>query len=328
MNVLKMGIKTGLALLLVAAGNVGSQESAATYPSKPVVVIIPGQGSGSGDFELRLYNEVIRKNNNKTYVIDYKPGSGGALGMSYVARANPDGYRLLNALSSLVTVPLFNADAGYDAVKDFAPITLLSKRYFMFVVPANSPFKNIQDYLAFAKANPGKINWAASGFGSSSQMPGALLHTMTGTEITYIYYKDGSSRFLDVVAGRVHIAAGTALSGFSHVRSGKMRAIAVSGQTRSKLLPDVPTVAESGVPGYEFSSWAGLLAPPKVPVYVVNRTYEIFAAASKDSDLIQKLEAEDASLVNTTPAAFRNFIAEENKRWTKVIKESGMKMEQ
>lgn len=297
----------------------------ADFPSRPITIVFATDGPGSVDTEYRLHIEALRHHpNTPQFIIEYKGGGGGSVGANYVARAKPDGYTLLGTASSFVTLPLVNRNAGYDANKSFSPVMLVTKRFFMILVHPSAPFKNFKDYMAYVRSHPGELFWSSTGLGSSTQMPGLLLHSMTKTKVSHVFYKKPSERLTDLMAGRVNVTAGTTLASMAYVKSGKLHAIAVTGDRRSSLMPDLPTVAESGVKGYEYSSWLGLLAPAKTPAAVVNKINGYFQISSKDPIVTKKMAATDTAVIASTPAGFRQFLLEETKRLGAVIKEAGI----
>ena len=314
-----------LGALATAAGNSLAQD-AANYPTKPITIILATGGTGSIDTEYRLYQDAIRRQGGPTYILESKGGGGGGIGMAYVAKSAPDGYTMLGAVSSLITVPAIN-DMGFDNVRDFTHITLFSKRFFMLLVHPSSPIRTAQEYIAYARSHPGELNWSTAGIGSSTHMPGELLHYMTKTKVTFIHYKAASQRLLDLIAGRVHVTSGTPLAALGYVKAGKLRAIAITGPVRSKLLPDIPTLQEAGVPGYEYSTWLGLLGPARLSPQVVNKNLEVFRAAARDPDVMKRFEADEVMSIMSSPDEFRQFVIAENKRWGRIIKDAGIKFE-
>ena len=321
----EMAVAGAIGLILVTNGVQG--QGAATFPTRPLTIILPSSGPSSQDVEYRLYGQTIREQTGKQLLIDYKGGGGGSIGMAYVAKASPDGYTLCGCVSSLVTVPFINENAGFDNIRDFAHVSLLSKRFFMLLVHPSGPYNNVREYLDYARANPGKLNWSTSGIGSSTHMPGELLHSMTDTKVTFVHYKAPSQRLIDLIAGRVHATGSSPVSSIGYVKAGKLRPLGITGAQRSKLMPDIPTIAEQGVPGYEFSTWLGLSAPAKTAPQVVGAINLLFRNASKDPELIRKLDADDTLMVNSTPAEFVQFIVAEKVRWGKIIADAGIKAE-
>ena len=195
------------------------------------------------------------------------------------------GYTMLGTASSYVTLPLVNKDSGYDANKSLAPVMLVTKRFFMVLVHLSAPFKNFKEYMDYVKAHPGELFWSSTGAGSSTQMPGLLLHSMTGTKVTDVFYKAPAQGLTDLMAGRVNVTAGTTLASVAYVRSGKLRAIAVTEDVRSQLIPDIPAVVEPGVKDYEYSSWLGLLAPTKRPTAFISKANGWFRLSSVDANV-------------------------------------------
>jgi tripartite-type tricarboxylate transporter receptor subunit TctC len=312
-----------LSALAMAAGIAGTSQAQQDYPNKPIMIVFATDGPGSVDTEYRLHIESLRHiPNTPTFLIEYKGGGGGTVGANYVARATPDGYTLLGTASSFVTLPLVNKDSGYDANKSFTPIMLVTKRFFMILVHPSAPFKTFNQYMAYVKDHPGELFWSSTGAGSSTQMPGLLLHSMTKTKVTDIFYKRPAERLTDLIAGRVNVTAGTTLASSAFVKSGKLHPIAVTGDRRSQLMPDIPTVAEMGIKGYEYSSWLGLLGPAKLPPAISNKVNGYFQLSSKDPMVLKKMTETDTAVVASTPEGFVKFLREETVRLGKVIREA------
>ena len=197
------------------------------YPTKPIMLISPQDATGL-DGELQLLSQSIMEHSGVRVLIDKKPGAAGTIGTNYVARANPDGYTILVQNSGFTITPFVYKDLPYDYVKDFAPVTLLMKRAFIFVAHPSAPFRNAAEYIAYARAHPGELNYGTSGVGSSTHLPGAMLHLMTGTQVTFVHYKKSAERLTDLMAGRTHAAAVTYATGMQSVRTGKLRSLGVT----------------------------------------------------------------------------------------------------
>lgn len=312
-----------LGAAFLAAGIAGTSHAQADYPNKPIMIVFATEGPGSVDTEFRLHIEALRQiPNTPTFLIEYKGGGGGTVGANYVSRATPDGYTLLGTASSFVTLPLVNKDAGYDANKSFTPIMLVTKRFFMILVHPAAPFKTFNQYMAYVKDHPAELFWSSTGAGSSTQMPGLLLHSMTKTKVTDVFYKRPAERLTDLIAGRVNVTAGTTLASSAFVKSGKLHAIAVTGDRRSELMPDIPTVAEMGIKGYEYSSWLGLLGPAKLPPAIATKVNGYFQQSSKSDLVLKKMKETDTAVVASTPEGFVKFLREETVRLGKVIREA------
>ena len=298
------------------------------YPAKPVTLISPFGAGGSVEQEFRLYTQHILENTGKRFLIDARVGAGGTVGANYVAKATPDGYTLLAVSSAFAITPSVYPNLPYDNNRDFAPVSLLTKHVYLLVVNPNSPFRNAADYVAAARARPGELNFGTAGIGGATHLPGELLHYLTKTRVTFVHYKTPPQRVLDLVAGRIDAAMGSFTLMLPQVRTGKLRAAGVSSNQRVPLLADLPTLEEQGAPGYDFSSWVGLIAPAKTPPAVVSRLNALFAAAARDPEVFKKLEADGTIAVAGSPEQFRQFIAVETERWRKLFADTGLRLEQ
>jgi tripartite-type tricarboxylate transporter receptor subunit TctC len=323
-NLKKSAGLIGAALAATLTTGAAFGQSADNFPGdKPITIVFATDGPGSVDTEYRLHIEALRQiPNTPQFIIEYKGGAGGAVGAQYAARANPDGHTLMGTASSYVTLPLVMKDAGYDANKSLAPVMLVTKRFFMILVHPSAPFKNLKDYIAYARSHPGELFWGSTGAGASTHMPGLLLHSMTNTKVSDVFYKQPAARLTDLIAGRINATAGTTLASMAHVRAGKLHPIAVTGDTRSQLMPDLPTVAESGIKGYEYSSWLGLLAPAKTPRSIISKVNGYFQQSSKSDLVIKKMKETDTAIIASTPEAFAKFLKEETSRLGKVIRQA------
>jgi tripartite-type tricarboxylate transporter receptor subunit TctC len=233
---------------------------------------------------------------------------------------------MLATNSSFAIASAAFSDLPYDNIKDFAPITLLDKHPYLLLVNAGSQFKNLSDYLAYARANPDKLNYSTSGAGSVTHLSGALLHTMSNTRVTYIHFKSAAQRILDVVAGRIDASMTAPITAVPLMNAGKLRAIGITTDHRIPLLPDLPTIAEQGVPGFEFTSWIGTFAPAGVPAPVLNRLNQLWVATTKDPKVIKKLEADGTIMGGNTSAEFSRFVVAETNKWKKIIKDTGIQV--
>ena len=322
----KMATCVAAALTMGQAATSLAQESMDAYPSRPVTIMLASSGSSSIDVEFRLYGQAIQEATGKQFIIDYKGGGGGTIGIAYVAKAAADGYTLHGATSALTTTPFMHDNLSYDVMRDFAPITLMTKHIFMLVVHPSAPFRNAGDYIEYARTHPGELNWGTAGLGGSSHMPGALLHSMSRTQVTFVHYKQASQRLVDLMAGRTHVTAVTPVTGMANVKTGKLRALGITSATRSKAFPDLVPIADSAVPGYEFVSWVGLVAPSKTPPAMLAKVNNLFVTAGKEPAVIKKVEFDGTILVNSSREDFRKFLGLELKRWGKVIKEGNIKV--
>lgn len=308
-------------------GSVFSQATADAYPAKPVVVVSPYSPGGSADFEARFYTTKMSGFMGQQFIVSNKPGAGTTIGVGYVAKSAPDGYTLLGITASLSVIPALHKGLPFDVIRDFAPVSLVSKRASVLLVHPSFPAKNFREYIAYAKAHPGKINFGTSGIGDIIHLAGEWLHSSTNTKVTFVHYKGGGPAIQDLVAGRLDVTILALVSALQLVKSGKLRAVAMADDKRSKLLPDLPTIAEQGVPGYNFATWFGFLAPGGTPTAIVNKLSEEFARVARAPDVAGMLEAKGSTMIGSTPEEFRQVIVTEIDRWRKVVHNAGIKPE-
>ena len=301
---------------------------AQAFPSKPVTLIVTAAPGGNADVEARRWTPKLTRILGQPFVLDFKLGGGGTIGAAYVARSPADGHTLLAATGSFTTFPAFFSDLPFDNINDFSPISFMSQRATVMMVSPAFPSQNFLEYVDYAKANPGKINFATSGSGGVIHLAAAWLHSATNIRVTYIHYKGQAPSLTDLVAGRVDVATGPAPTAVSMMKAGRVRALAVMGNQHSKLLPGVRHVAEQGVADYDYSSWHGYLAPGNTPVAVVNKLADAFALVAKDPELVKILDAEGVTLVGSSPAQFRQFIIADTNRWRKIVGENRIKSEE
>jgi tripartite-type tricarboxylate transporter receptor subunit TctC len=318
-------LKVVLAAALVAPALVLAQ----AYPSKPVRYIVPFAPSGTGDVCARNHAQRLQERLGQPVVVENRAGANQTIGLEAGARSAPDGYTLIQgALSGLALNTVFSAAAGrklpYDAVKDFAPVSMLCvSPLYMTVNVSKVPAKTIQELVAYAKANPGKISYSSNGIGGTQHLGVELLASRTGMKLVHVPYKDGAQSTSDMVSGTIDMLFGGALL-IPHHKSGKVRILAVGGQKRTAILPDVPTMSEAGLPGYDVSSWFSVVAPAGSPRPAIDRV-------SKETDAIVRAMppsgANDIQYESSTPEQLGERIRAEIATWTKVIKEAGIKPE-
>ena len=315
-------------LLAALFSSAAFAQAPAGYPSKPITIINTYPAGGPVDIELRLYIGKLKDLIPQPFMQDLRPGAGATIGIGHVAKSAPDGYTLLAAPGNFTIVPAFYKDMGFDTLKDFAPISLLTQKPFVLLTNASFPPKSIGEYVAYAKANPGKINFATSGGGGSGHLIGAWLHSLSKTQATFVHYKGNNAQIADLLSGRVDVMPAALVAAMPLVQSGKVRALALTGDKPSALLPGVQTIAEQGVAGYNYSFWLGLMAPAGTPAPIVNRLSETFAKILREPDVLAALGADGSVAVGSTPAQFRQLIVAETERWTKLVQEAGIKLEQ
>jgi tripartite-type tricarboxylate transporter receptor subunit TctC len=297
------------------------------YPSKPVRVIVGLAPGGGTDIQARLFAQKLTEAFKRPFVVENRPGAGGTVAYAQVAKSPADGYTLLGVTSGYTITPHIYTKLTYDPLKDFAPIALVAQAPFLLVVHPALPVKSVRDLLALAKAKPGTLDCGSAGVGSSTHMAFELFKSLSGVKIAHIPYKGTGPALVDVMAGQVHMLFGNVISTLPSVKAGRLRALAVTTRTRSAALPDLPTIAEAGVPAYENSTWHGWIAPGGTPPAIVNRLNAELVKAARAPDLVEKLAADGGEGVGTTPEQFTQFIAAELVRWRKVVKQAGIKPE-
>ena len=305
-----------------------AQGTADTYPTKPVQIIVPFTPGGATDIEARVYAQKLTESVGRPFIVDYKAGAGGTIGGAYVAKSVADGHTLLVVTSSFTVNPAFYKELPYDTVKDFAPVSLMSKRVTVLLARPSFPAATIRDYIAYAKASPGKINIGATGAGSIPHLAGAWLHNASNTQATYIQYKGTTPLLLDLIAERVDVNPSPLVNGLQYIKTGKLKILGIMSDDRSDLLPGVQTVAEQGVPGFDYSSWLGFVAPRSTPTAIVNKLSTEFARAARAPDVAQKFGPEGTTMVGSTPAKVQELIVTEVNRWSKLVQASGIKLDE
>jgi tripartite-type tricarboxylate transporter receptor subunit TctC len=297
------------------------------YPTRTVRLVIPFPPGGSPDIIARLIAPKVSESLGQNFIVDNRAGASGNIGMELVARAPGDGYTLLVNTVPLVANPSLFPNLPFQPEKDFAPISLLVANPSIIVVHPSLPARNLKDLISLAKAKPGMLKYTTSGPGTIPHLAGELLKYYTGTDIVHVAYRGRGQSLTAVIAGECEITLQTMVSGGSQVAAGRLRAIAVTGRRRLAPLPDVPTVAESGVPQYEFDSWVGILAPASTPQAIVRLLNDHVVKAVRAPDLAERFAHEGIETVASTPEAFQSTIAEDTALWAKVIKAMGIKAE-
>jgi tripartite-type tricarboxylate transporter receptor subunit TctC len=294
---------------------------AAEYPAKPITLIVPFAPGGGNDTVARTIAQRISVTLGQQVVVDNRAGAGGVVGAEAAARAAPDGYTLfLGGVGSHAINPSLQKSLPYDPVKDFAPVSLIASAPLVLVVHPSLPVKSVQELIALASAKPGELNYASNGNGSSSQLAAVMFESMTGTKMVHVPYKGLSPALTDLLTGRVQLMFSSVVAILPHIQAGKLRAIAVSGARRLSMLPDVPTIAEAGVAGYQSSSWYGILAPAGTPRDVLLKLNGVIVSAVQQPEVRKALANEGAEPVGSTPEEFTGFIGAELERTGKVVR--------
>ena len=299
-------------------------QGAANYPAKPVRLVVPFPAGGTTDILARAVAQKLSEAWGQQVIVDNRPGAGGNIGSELVARAAPDGYTLLmGTVGTHAINPSLYKKMPYDHVKDFAPVILVAGVPNVLVVNPSLPVHSVSELIAYAKANPGKLNFASSGNGTSIHLSGELFKTMTGVDMTHVPYKGSAPALTDLIGGQVQLMFDNLPSSLPFIKAGKLRALAVTSGTRSATLPELPTLAESGLPGFEASSWFGVLAPAGTPRDIVAKLNGAIAGWLASPEAKEKLLAQGAIAAGGTPDDFARHIAAETSKWAKVVKASG-----
>ena len=299
-------------------------QSAANFPGKPVMLVSPYAPGGGADGDGRIWSQKLTESLGKPVVVDYKSGGGSTIGSNYVAKATPDGHTLLLITAGFSVTAVMRTDLPYDPIKDFAPVSLTHKRGAMLVVHPSVPYKTYPEYIAYLKAHPGEVNFATTGAGSIYHLVGAWLNSATNTRMTFVHYRGSGPLLVDLVAGRTQVAGTTFLTGWPFVKTGKLRALAGISSERSPLAPDLRTVAEQGIPDFEYSAWGGILAPANVPSPIINKLWEHLAGFARDPGVIEQFRSTGAIMIASSPADFRKYLVTEINRWGRLMKENGI----
>lgn len=318
------------ALTLAAAGATFTAGSvmAQTYPSRPIKFIVPFPAGGGTDVIAREVANKVSTQQGWTVVIENKPGSGGNLGVDAAAKAAPDGYTIvLGQTSNLAINPTLYPKLPYNPEKDLAPVGLVASSPLVLVVAADSPYKTLADVVAAGKAKPEAINYASSGSGTVAHLAAEQLQKIAGIKLTHVPYKGAAQGSTDLIGGQIQLYMSSIPTLIGHIRSGKMRAIAVTSDKRVNDLPAVPTIAESGYKGFEAVTWFGVAGPAAMPKDVVVKLNAAFNKALQDADVRKKLEGQGADVLGGTPEQFGKLISDDIVRWGKVVKDSGAKLD-
>ena len=316
-----------LAILLAGAALVAAAPAvAADYPNKPVRWVVPYPPGGTTDILARLVGDYLSKHLGQTFIIENKPGGGNNIGTEFVARAPHDGYTLLLVNPANGINQSLYRNLKFDILKDIVPVAGITRVPNVMEVNPNFPAKTVAEFIAYAKANPGKVNMGSSGTGTSVHMSGELFMSMTGIKMAHVPYRGSAPALTDLMAGTVDVMFDNMPSSIGHIQGGKIRAMAVTTEARSKTLPDIPTVAET-VPGYEASAWFGIGAPKGTPADVIEKLNKTVNEALKDPKMIERLADLGGAPMGGTPADFGKIMESEVAKWKKVVEFSGATVE-
>jgi tripartite-type tricarboxylate transporter receptor subunit TctC len=314
-------------IVILSAGLAVTAHAQAQYPAKPVRLIVPFPPGGGSDALSRILGPKLSEALGQQVVIENRPGAGANIGAEVAAKSPPDGYTLLMGnVAHAINASLYGK-LNYDFIKDFAPISLLASTPNIVVVHPSVPAKSIKDLIALAKARPGQLDVASSGSGSSAHLAGELFKTMAGVKMNHVPYKGGGPAVVALLGGEVSVGFATTPSVIQHVKSGRLRGLAVTTARRSPSTPDLPTVSEAGVKGYEAGTWYGLLIPSGSPKEVVSRLHADSMKSLAAADVKQRLDNAGFEAIGTTPEQFGAYIRSETEKWGKVVRAAGVRVE-
>jgi tripartite-type tricarboxylate transporter receptor subunit TctC len=309
-----------LALLLAAP----AARAADAYPSRPVHLIIPFPPGGSNDVVGRVFAAALGDRLGQTVIVENRSGAGGVVGTEIASKAAPDGYTLL-VISLAHAVNPWLYKLNYDPIKAFTPIGIMASGTNVLSVNPTLPVHSVKELVDLAKQKPGELNYASAGIGSFQHLGGELFKLEAGVDIVHVPFRGGGPAMLDVIAGNTKVMFSSLVQTTPYVKNGQLRALGTGGAKRSPVLPDIPTIAEAGVPGYQATNWWGIIAPARTPKEIVDKVHAALSQAQDSPDTQKRLESEGAEMVRMSPQEFGAFMVSEMEKWGKVVKESGIK---
>jgi tripartite-type tricarboxylate transporter receptor subunit TctC len=318
-------MKKSLLLIALTVGIASQGFAAQDYPTRPVRLVVASSAGGASDILARMLGQRITEELGQQIVVDNRGGASGVIGTDIVAKALPDGYTLLIIQPSLTINPNMMKKMPYDAVRDFAPIVQVVDAAQLLTVNPSLPAKSVKDLIALAKAKPGQLTFGSPGVGTSPHITAEFFKLKAGVDMQQIAFKGSGPAFVSLMAGEVSSMFATVLSSMSHVKSGKIRALGVTTLKRVQVMPEVPTLAESALPGFETSQWFGILAPKGTPRRIIDRLYQAVSRASGRADVKERLAAQGVEVVNRKPEEFAALIKREIAQWGEVIRAAGIK---
>ena len=319
---------TALAFFAAICFGLSVHVQAQTYPAKPIKIVVPFPAAGTPDILAREIASKLTEALKQQIIVDNRPGAGGNIGSDMVAKSAPDGYTLIMATVATHSInQTLYKKLPFDPIKDFAPIILIATTPNVLVVNPNLPIKTVSDLIALAKSKPGEISFASGGNGTSHHISGYFFQKLTGVEMTHVPYKGSGAALPDLIGGQVNIMFDNLTSSMPHIKSGKLRAVATTGLTRAAALPDLPTVAESGVPGFEITAWFGLLAPANTPQPIIDRLNLEVTKVLNLPDIKARIIAQGAEPKPGTPQQLGQFIKDKTAQWAPIVKASGAQVD-
>lgn len=323
-----VGFVAGVVLcvdLAWAAAAQPARDAVREYPSRPIRLIVPFTPGGGTDITARLVAEKLTERLGQQVIVDNRPGAAGNIGAELAARATPDGYTLLAITASITVNPAIHRKLSYDLTKDFAPITQTTSLPYTLVVNAGLPARSVKELIALARSRPNGLTYGSSGIGGLSHLSGGLLAALTHSNLLHVPYKGGAAALADVLSGQIDMLFSTPLQAGPHLRSGKLRGLAVTTRTRSTALPHLPTMVEAGVPGYDVNQWNGLLATGGTPAAIVARLHAETVRALQE--IKERLASDGSEVVGGTPEALGAHVRAEIAKWKKLVQQIGIRAE-
>jgi len=316
-----------LGRLMFALAAAATPLAAQGYPTKPMRIVVPYPASGPTDVTARVLAQKFSEASGRPVVVDNRPGAGGIIGCEIVVKATPDGHTLLVMPVQIAINPALYEKIPFDTLKDLAAVTQITSQPYLLVAPTTAPFRTVQELIALAKAKPGELRCASSGIGGGNHLACELFNKMAGIKLTHIPYKGAAPALIDTMAGRVEVYMPNPITALRQVEAGKLRAIAFTGTRRVSAMPDVPTVAESGLPGFEAGVWMGLFVPAATPRDLVQQIYRESARFLQSADVRKTLASQGGEIIASTPEQFSAYMKSEVQKWSELVKISGAKAE-
>ena len=326
MRALRMATLVSCAITAATTGNVYAQQTAGNYPSRAVRIIIPAGPGGVTDLQVRLAANNLSRSLGQPFLVENRPGAGTTLGTAMVAKAPPDGQTLLGMTGSFTTASVTYARLAYDPINDLVPVSQFTMMPNILVVNPALPVHTVREFIAYARANPGKLNYGTTGNGTLAHLAGVWLEKLTGIKMTQVPYKDVAAEILDLVQGRLDVTIATPANVLGHIKAAKLRGLAWTSPERSRMLPSMPTAIEQGIPDFTVVAMMGFWAPRGTPASIVNKLSATLKEATRDPDIAARLTADGTELIGSTPEEFRKIVVSEIERWGKLVKESGIEL--
>lgn len=319
--------RAALFCMLLIAALAGESLAQTSYPTRAVRMVVPSSAGGGTDIIARIITPKLSERLGQQVIVDNRPGAGTVIGGEVVAKSPPDGYTLLMGISTLATNPVIYKKMPYDAVRDFAPITQAIAAPNILVVHPSLPAKTVKELIALGRAHPGQLNFGSAGLGTNPHLSMELFLSMAKLKMVHIPYKGSAPAIIDILAGQIAVMAATILTGMPHVRSGRLRALGITGAKRSAAAPEIPTIAEAGVPGYEAIQWYGVLAPANTPKEIIAKLHGEIARILHLPEVKERFVSDGADPVGNTPEEFARYIRAETEKWARVARDAGIKPE-